>query len=239
MRNIFIVTVILFFFVSLSAEESKNVVRAAFFPVHEAVLSARADSVLCPIKLRTGSAFKSGEILLELDSSRYRIEKERCQELYDFARFQFEDKRALREKNLTSDFELMKAKHELIMSASALAEANLNLSFCIITAPFDGKIAEIMTHDFETVRPGQPLLRIIDDHELLAVINPPLTWALRKKIGDKANLRLSNGQTVEGTIYEIAPAADNRTETVRVKIKVNNAEGNFCAGMTGDLIYGN
>ena len=236
MRNLLIV--ILFSFITLSAEENMPVVRAAFFPIHEAVLSARADSVLCPIKWRLGSAFKAGEILLELDSSRYQIEKERCQQIYEFARIQFEDKQALRKKDLTSDFELKKAEHDLKMSASSLADAKLNLSFCTIKAPFDGKIAEFMTHDFETVRPGQPLLRIIDDHELLAVINPPLTWTLQRKIGDVAKLRLSNGQIVEGNIYEIAPVADNLTETVRVRIKVNNAEGKLCAGMTGDLIYG-
>jgi len=222
----------------LAAAERLPVVRAALFPLHEAVISGRVDSMLMPSKLRIGSSFKRGDVLLELDAQRYQIEFNRCKEQTSFAKALLDDKKELRKKDYTSDFEVRKAEHDYLLSAASLDDAALNLSFCTVKAPFDGKIAEFITKDFETVRPGQPLVRIIDDHELLAVINPPLAWGIKAKVGTVVQLKLSNGKTIQGTVFEQAPAADNRTETIRIRVLIDNRAGELCAGMTGELIYG-
>lgn len=223
---------------SVLAAENLPIVKAALFPLHEAVISARVDSMLMPSKLRVGSLFKQGDVLLTLDSARYQIEFNRCKEQTEFAKALWNDKKELRKKDYTSDFEVRKAEHEFLLASSSQDDAALNLSFCTVKAPFDGKIAELITKDYETVRPGQPLIRIIDDHELLAVINPPLEWGIKAKVGTPVLLKLSQGKTIKGIVFEQAPAADNRTETIRIRVLIDNRSGELCAGMTGELIYG-
>lgn len=223
----------------MSGKESEPM-RTALFPLREAVISARIDSVMQPINRKCGDSFKKGEPLLLLDDTRYQIEISRSREMKEFTRNVYQNKLELRRKNFTSDFELKKAEHDYNLSLTNLNDAELNLSFCRITAPFDGKIAEIITKEYETVRPGQPLIRIIDDHYLLATVNLPLkTYQSKLRIGTTAVLKLDCGEIVNGTFHEISPTADNRTGTVRVRILVDNRKGHLRAGMTGDLLYVN
>ena len=143
-----------FFLLLFAAPAYGEAVKAVLFPFREAVIAARAESTLLPYRFKLGEPFKAGEVLTALDDSRYALEVRRATEQADFARAVFEDKKQLRAKNFTSDYELKKAEFDLSVAESSLADAKLNLSYCIVKAPFAGKLAEIRTQEYETVRPG-------------------------------------------------------------------------------------
>ena len=212
-------------------------IKTVLFPFRDTVVSARVESVLKNYKFLQGQPFKAGDTLVELDDSRYAIEFARTSEQLRFAKNTFEDKKELREKKFTSDAELRKAEYDFHLAEISCQEAKLNVSFCTVKAPFDGKIVEIMTHDFETTRSGQALCRIIDDNQLLAVMNVPLTDRALTTIGAEVRIRLDqNEATATGTIYEVSPQADHRTGTVRIRVHIDNRQGLFFAGMTGTLL---
>ena len=212
--------------------------KAVLFPFREAVIAARAESTLLPYRFKLGEPFKAGEVLTALDDSRYVLEVRRATEQADFARAVFEDRKQLRDKNFTSDYELKKAEFDLSVAESSLADAKLNLSYCIVKAPFAGKLAEIRTQEYETVRPGQPLFRIIDDNRLLAVMNVPLNDAALTTVGNPVVVSVSGtDRKAKGTVYEVAPQADHRTGTVRIRVLIDNGDGKLRAGMTGELIH--
>ncbi|MDD3155770.1 MAG: efflux RND transporter periplasmic adaptor subunit, partial [Victivallaceae bacterium] len=212
--------------------------KAVLFPFREAVIASRADSMLLPYKVKIGEPFKARTVLVTLDDSRYAIEVKRATEQHEFAKATFADKKVLRAKNFTSDYELKKAEFDFCMTGNALADAKLNLSFCTISAPFDGKIVEITTREYETTRPGQPLFRIIDDNQLLAVLNVPLADKTLTTVGQPIAIKISDKLTAKGAVYEVTPQADNRTGTVRIRVLIDNKDGKFTAGMTGEMLYG-
>ena len=213
-------------------------VKTVLFPFREAVIAARADSTLLPYRFKLGEAFGEGDVLVTLDDSRYAIEAKRAAEQFEFARATFEDKKQLREKNFTSDYELKKAAFDRQIAENDLAGAKLNLSYCTVRAPFAGKIVEIQTREYETVRPGQPLFRIIDDNRLLAVMNVPQNDAVLTTVGSPVVISVSDGRTAKGTVYEVTPQADHRTGTIRIRVLIDNADGKLRAGMTGELVHG-
>ena len=213
-------------------------VRTVLFPFRETVISSQVDSRLEPYAFLIGQQFKKGTVLVKLDSGRFALEYKRAQDTYEFSKASFENKKKLRERNFTSDYELKKAEFEKNMALNALNEAKLHLDHCTVTAPFDGKIQEIMTREYETVRPGQPLCRIIDDSVLLAVMNVPMDDRKLTRPGGTLRIRLSNSNVIKGVIYEVSPQADPRTGTVRIRVKINNAEGILTAGATGELCDG-
>ena len=213
-------------------------VKTVLFPFREAVIAARADSTLLPYRFKLGEAFGEGDVLVTLDDSRYAIEAKRAAEQFEFARATFEDKKQLREKNFTSDYELKKAAFDRQIAENDLAGAKLNLSYCTVRAPFAGKIVEIQTREYETVRPGQPLFRIIDDNRLLAVMNVPQNDAVLTTVGSPVVISVSDGRTAKGTVYEVTPQADHRTGTVRIRVLIDNGDGKLRAGMTGELVHG-
>ena len=214
-------------------------VKTVLFPFREAVIAARADSTLLPYRFKLGEAFGEGDVLVTLDDSRYAIEAKRAAEQFEFARATYEDKKQMREKNFTSDYELKKAAFDRQIAENDLASARLNLSYCTIKAPFAGKIVEIQTREYETVRPGQPLFRIIDDNRLLAVMNVPMDDKTLTSVGSAVSIRIPDcDQTANGTIYEVTPQADHRTGTIRIRVLIDNADGKLRAGMTGELVHG-
>ena len=227
-----------FFLLLFAAPVYGEAVKAVLFPFREAVIAARAESTLLPYRFKLGEPFKAGEVLTALDDSRYALEVRRATEQADFARAVFEDRKQLRAKNFTSDHELKKAEFDLSVAESSLADAKLNLSYCIVKAPFAGKLAEIRTQEYETVRPGQPLFRIIDDNRLLAVMNVPLNDVALTTVGNPVVVSVSGmDRKAKGTVYEVAPQADHRTGTVRIRVLIDNGDGKLRAGMTGELIH--
>lgn len=210
-------------------------IKAVLLPFHETVVAARVDSMLLPYQCKIGGKFKANDVLVKLDDSRYVIELSRAVQQHAFAEETYKDKQELREKNFTSDYELKKAEFDFRMMQNNLAEARLNHSYCEVKAPFDGKLVEVMTREYEMARPGQPLFRIIADDRLLAVMNVPMSDKTLTTVGQKVTIRLSDKLSAPGTIYEVSPQADNRTGTVRVRALIDNRDGNFTAGMTGEL----
>lgn len=222
----------------LSAAVSGGEIKVVFFPCREAVISARVDSILLEYPFKAGEIFKKDSTICRLDNARYLIEAKKTTSHQAFARVTYEDKKQLRAQNLTSDYELRKAAYDLSIADQTLAEANLNLAFCSIKAPFSGKVVEIMTRPHEICRPGQPLVRIIDDNDLLAVANVPLSDRNLTQTGRSVSLEVPGKGIFRGRIREVFPQADHRTGTVKIHILVSNASGELSAGMTGVLKHG-
>ena len=213
-------------------------IKVVLFPLQETQIAARLDSIVMPYRFKTGEQFKKGDIICSLDASRYQLEMDKMSNHYDFAKTTREDKKNLFANKFTSNYELKKAEFDLKLAEISLAEAKLNLSFCSIKAPFDGKITEIITKEHELCRPGQPLLKIINDSKLLATANIPLQEKVLAKPGNTISIRLADNTVVSGTVYEVSPQVDHRSETIRVKILVDNSNGKITSGITGVLQYG-
>lgn len=202
-----------------------------FFPFREATMASQVDSTMKPYRFRIGEAFRKGDPVVELDAEKYAIEAGRSKEQRDFLAAVYHDKKELRSKDFASEFEEKKAKFDFSQAEAQLKEAELNVRRCRVSAPFDGKVAEYLTREFETVKPGQPLVRIIEDRRLLAVANA--APGLYREGGDVEIA--TAGTTCRGKVYDVAPQADNRTGTVRVRFLVDNSDGRFASGQTGEL----
>ena len=225
--------VYLLILLGISSLQAGEKVKTVLFPFREAVISSRIESTVGKYNFRLGEAFEANAVLTELDQENYKIKLKQAQEQFNFARATYLDKLELHKGKFTSDFELKKSEYEFKTSESNLAVAELNYSYCTIRAPFAGKIVEFLSREYETVRPGQQLFRIIDDNSLLAVMNVPLGKV--QTPGSVKTVVLQNGIKVQGRIYEISPQADHRTGTVRIKILIDNRNGTLRAGMTGVL----
>lgn len=218
---------------TLSGSERVTVV---LFPFREAELASQVESVLKRCCFRVGEKFQQGAVLAELDDAPFALQVRRMQNQERFARAVLADKKELLAGKFTSDFEVKKAEFEWQSAKTMLDEALLKLSYCRIKAPFPGKIVEIMTNDHESVKSGAPLLKIIDDSQLLAVMNIPL--GKTKPTGSTVRIRLEDNVAVTGKVYEVSPQANHRTGTLRIRVLIDNRRGKLRAGMTGELVDG-
>lgn len=228
-------------------------VKAVLFPRREALIAVKIDGTVRRHFFLVGQRFKAGDTITQIDDAHYRLmvarsdaQKLEASTLAVIAADAYEAQRKLYEENMQSKVELDRRAAELATARSRkkitdaeYTEAILNLSYCRINAPFDGRVEEILIREHETVRNGQPVVRIIGDRELLAVVNLPVKF-LSKVQGD-LSFRFPEGpegKKVSGRVFEISPRADHRSGTIEVKVLIDNKDGSLTSGMTGEFLDG-
>lgn len=237
-----------------TAADKMETTRVVFFPYREAILASRIDGVVLENKLRIGQQFKGGEILVKLDPTHYLIEIERVKAmineqliLQNFAKEALAIQEDLYKQSMTSELEVKKAKLDVATSTARLKSTDVNLkdamtqlSYCEIRAPFDGRIEEIITRSFETLKAGQPLMKIIDDNQLKATMFVPVSILDKLKLGTEVEVTCTDTKpalVMKGKVYEIATHADHRSNTIEIHVLVPNKDGKVTAGMIGEYKY--
>ena len=239
-------------FCHADGEDNMETTRVVFFPYREAILSSRIDGVVQENKLFIGQKFKRGDLLVTLDPTQYQLEIERVNAaiaeqiiLRDFAKEALAIQEDLYKQSMTSELEIKKAKLELNTAEARIKATQINLkdattqlTYCKIHAPFDGRIEEIATRSFETLKAGQPL--IIDDNQLKATMFVPVSMLDEMKPGTEVTVTCTDTipvQTLKGVVYEIATHADHRSNTIEIRVLVPNKDGKVTAGMIGEFKY--
>ena len=237
----------------LAAEPDHNSlpVKAVLFPIREAVLSTLIDGMISQYHFHAGERFKKGDVLFNIDDRRSRNEFSRAESQVreaelslTFAKQRLDDNERLYKSDLSSELEVQKSRFDYGVAQERLqtarinrADAQLHLQFCVIKAPFDGTVEKLLIREYEMVRSGQPVLSVIDDNQLLAVMNLPTTELAKIRIGLPVTIRITeNGKTVTGDVYEIASRADHRSETFEIRVRIDNSSHLFKAGMSGVLV---
>lgn len=226
-------------------------VKVVLFPFREAVLSSQLEGVITAQEFRQGEKFKKEDILIKLDDSKYKNELLKAQASLreaqlniTFTEQKAKDNQRLYADGLQSDIELKRsifeaqlAKERLGIALAGVNDAKRNLALCTIKAPFNGTVETLLARKFETVKGSQPIMGIIDDTKLLAVINLPTKKLASTVRGQKITVKINElGQEVTGTVFEIAGRADHRSETFEVRVLLDNSKSNMKAGMSGVLV---
>jgi len=231
----------------------ETAVKAVLFPRREAMIAARIDGTVLKHHFLVGQRFRAGDPITQIDDAHYRLMAARSEAqklesatLAAIAADAYAAQKKLYEENMQSKVELDRREAELAtararkkIAEAEYSEAILQLGYCRIAAPFDGRLEEILVREHETVRAGQPVARLIGDRELLAVVNLPV--ALLPKVRESAAFRFPEGPDgleVTGRVFEVSPRADHRSGTIEVKVLIDNSSGALTSGMTGVFLNG-
>jgi len=139
--------------------------------------------------------------------------------------------------NLENETRLFPVRHlqlerKRATAVSELETAQLDVARTEIRPPFSGALSEVMVEIGQNLRPGDPLVKLLD----LDVIEVPIPLALGDyekvaallKAGDNPTVVLARNTTSPGQwtgiIERVSPQADESTRTVEVYIRVENAD---------------
>lgn len=210
--------------------------------VRRATLTARVSGVISAVPVRENQGVGSGRRLAQIDTTEYALgvaaaEAElRTAEVEYRTRVLFEDEnenaaaRAERDRLARSVSGLDKAEVEL-------RRARIDLNETTVTAPFGGRVADLMVVPGQFVREGDELMTIVDLDPIKVEVQVLEAEVGFLSEGREASLRFAAfpGETMTGAIETINPVVDPETRTARVTVGILNPEGRIKPGMYAEV----
>ncbi len=193
--------------------------------VQRASIAAKVSGFIAEIPVVLGSRVKKGDLLVKISAEEITARLLQAQAQLAQARRNLEREQKLLKKNATTP-ETVKSMRDMFAIAEAgYREARTMLGYTTITAPFDGVITRKIAHAGDLATPGTPLLRLENNSRLQIVTAVPEGVVGNIAAGDGLLVKVpAAGLTGQGTVAEIAPVADPRSRTVRVKLDIEQAE---------------
>lgn len=114
---------------------------------------------------------------------------------------------------------------EIKRTKSALDMAKINLSYTVITAPYDGVMGRRMISEGQLIQPGQQVATIVLNSQKWVTANFLESQMPNIKIGEKMMMTADalGGQKFEGVVTAISAATGSRYSSV----PTDNSTGNF------------
>ena len=142
-------------------------------------LSFEVGGRLIEFPVLEGSGIRAGEVVARLDPDPFARAAERAELALEQAERDAERARKLAASNVTSEVRAEDARTARDLADVALRDARAALADSVLTAPFDGIVAERIAETFSNVEPGRPILRLHDMSEVRVEIEIPERVLLR------------------------------------------------------------
>ncbi|WP_239985611.1 efflux RND transporter periplasmic adaptor subunit [Marinobacter salexigens] len=213
--------------------------------VQQSTVSAQTSGKVQQLPFDVDDSVAAGDLIVQLDSSEQRARFNQAQgsrdeagAALDDAQQQFNRIESIHERGLVSRQEfdqarnnLAGAKARLERAEAALAEAQEQLSYTRIIAPYGGILTERHVEIGESVSPGQPLLSGLSLEQLRVVVDLPQQYADLARRDRQAKVTLADGRVLETGEMTFYPYADPATHTFRLRMRLNEPNGSLFPGM--------
>lgn len=202
------------------------------------------------VLVRPGAVVKRGEVLATLDcrnasaaSREIAAKAKAIEERQAAAEHEAERTKEMQEGGFASENELEQLaaksaaeKAEAESLRASLVSRSLEVDDCILRAPFNGEIADRFVDPGAYVRPGDPIVRVVDRNEVRIVADAPESDFTVVAPGTQVKILIeATGATLTATISRRAPAADEQTRTVHFEIDYDNKDHALPVGSTARL----
>ena len=200
-----------------------------------AVLATRVAGVIDKLPVKQGDHVKTGDLVLMLAAEEKISMVDNAKQLVAQRQAELDASLRLMKSGNLPKLQLDTARSNLTLAQSQLDTAQAELDRNEVKAPFDGVIDRVPVELGSSVMQGGEVATILKLDPVIArgeISERDLGYL---KLGDKANVRLVSGQTVEGTVRYISRDASSATRTFRIEVAIPNGDGSVPAGMTAEI----
>ena len=181
---------------------------------------------------------KKGQRLAEIELTEVGAQVEQAHQMAEKAGRDLARGENLYADQVISLEQLQDLRTQSAMSAAQYNSARFNLGLSVITAPRDGKVLRKLAEEREQVPPGAPVL-VFGESDSGYVVRAALAdrEIVNVKLGDKGEIRMDAfpNQAMNGTIVEIASAADERSGMFAVEVKFDAPPPRLVSGLVARL----
>jgi len=215
-----------------------------------AAVTSRVVANVVEMRATAGQHVTSGETLVVLDDRDLRHRVQQAQDAVRSAEATLEqaqsdykrDKPLFDQQVITPyDFEhtqtnLKTAEANLHRLQQAEREAEVNLSYAVISSPFTGVVVDKLANVGDLAAPGKPLLTMYEQGRLWLEANVPEELMDRVRLNEVLPFRIdATGREMRGRVVEIVPSSDPSSRTVAVRVHLSETK-DVVPGMFGRLL---
>lgn len=207
-------------------------------PSDQTTFSSETVASVSNLSVKEGSHFHAGDVLLELDCrvQKAELKKALAQQAETTIAKKSADK--LASLNSISEYEMVKANSEAMKANAEVNKLNAIVDKCIVKAPFNGAVAQLMVHVHETVRPGDPLLKIVNTDNLDLQLQVPSTWLQWLHVGSEFIVHINDiNKEILAKVTKINPEIEPISQTIRITGGLVEPDTSLLPGMTGQATF--
>jgi RND family efflux transporter MFP subunit len=206
------------------------------FTAPSPVLSSLVASPVRKINRRFGEAFVKGDRLLILDDGFYQANLTAAEAALKAAQVEYQALQSLHQDGNATLMQREQAASEVKQAEKNVVDAREKLEGCVVLAPFNGRVIEVLAQEHELVKIGHPLIKIVNDKTLLAQFLLPEELFPRIRPGLPVRIHVTSfDRYVTGKIKYIAAEVDPASRTFEVRAEVANEAGHLRSGMNAQL----
>jgi len=205
---------------------------------HEMRLSFKLGGVVRRIQVREGDVVKKGQRLAEIELTEVDAQVEQARELAEKAERDLKRGENLYADQVISLEQLQDLRTQSALNQAQYKSAQFNLGYSVITAPRDGTVLRKLVEERELVPAGAPVL-LFGESDRGFVVRAALAdrEIVHVKRGDKGEIRMDAfpGQSMTGTIVEVASAADERSGMFPIELQFDTPPPRLVSGLVARL----
>lgn len=220
-----------------AATLDKAEIRAQLSPRRFTTLAAEIPARIARITVKEGEAFRSGQVLIQLDCSLQVSARDRARASLSAAEKTRDANVKLDQHNAIGKLEVETSEAEADKARAELAQINTTLSKCSIGAPFAGRVAEQKARESQYVQAGQPLLEVLDDSVLELEFIIPSRWLAWLRVGHKFEVVIDEtGKAYPARIQRLGARIDPVSQSLKASAVIDGKFNELLAGMSGRLL---
>jgi RND family efflux transporter MFP subunit len=125
---------------------------------------------------------------------------------------------------------------QLEAQRATLAHSSLEVGDCVLRAPFDGEVGDRLVDPGAFVRPGTPIVSIVDRSTVRFAADVPEVDFPVVSPGAPVRIHVdASNRDVEGTIARRSPHADKDVRTVRFEVDIPDADRSIPVDTTAEV----
>ena len=218
-----------------------EVVRVLLIPDKETTVSRSGSSLAAAminkLNVSLGSRFKTGNTLVTFNCIEPRARLAMAKAELSGAVETHTAKLRMQGLEQASDVEVALAASDVAKARATVKLSELQIRYCSIKAPWNGRVAKVHVRNHMTVTPGQPMLDLVKSGPLRLKVNVPSRLLSRLKVNSKLEVKIDEtGKTYQASVAAINSRVDSVSQTVEIEGLMTQEFPELLAGMSGTAI---
>lgn len=204
-------------------------------PTKEIQLTTGAAGKIRNILFNKGEYIPKGKAILSIDTRSLNANIAQAKALIAQRQLELDGAVKLKQQKYSSAVNVATAKADLASAKATLRGLEIDLENAVLVAPFSGVLNTLDVEVGQLVQNNVAIGDFVSINPLTIEINVPQKKVSRIKQGLQANVALSTGDKVAGTVSYVSSVADSETRSIAIEIKVPNVDNKIPAGITAHV----